>query len=200
LFQELITNLPIMKHPFPKFKTVTQALVILLIVIVSNSCENKINFIPNSDLLTLPSLTVKDFETVYTDSGLIKLVLSAPLMEEYSHIESPYYEFKSGIKVVFYEGKKDPAGSVTAKYAKYTKSNSLWELRDSVVVINEGNDKLETEVLYWDQPKDLIYSDRFVKITNEDQIVMGTGFESDPRLNKRKIKKVSATIYLKDQE
>ena len=64
----------------------------------------------------------------------------------------------------------------------------------------KGNDKLETEVLYWDELKDLIYSDRFVKITNEDQIVMGTGFESDPRLNKRKIKKVSATIYLKDEE
>jgi hypothetical protein len=29
---------------------------------------------------------------------------------------------------------------------------------------------------------------------------MGTGFESDPHLNKRKIKKVSATIYLKDEE
>lgn len=200
MFQELITNLPIMKHPFPKFESFTRAFVILLIAIVVDSCENKINFIPNSDLLILPSLTVKDFETVYTDSGHIKLVLSAPLMEEYSHIEPPYYEFKSGIKVVFYEGKKDPAGSVTAKYAKYTKSTSIWELRDSVVVINEGNDKLETEVLYWDEPKDLIYSDRFVKITNEDQIVMGTGFESDPRLNKRKIKKVSATIFLKDQE
>ena len=49
------------------------------------------------------------------------------------------------------------------------------------------------------EPKDLIYSDRFVKITNEDQIVMGTGFESDPRLIRRKIKKVSATIYLKDE-
>ena len=92
-------------------------------------------------------------------------------MEEYSNNESPYSEFRSGIKVVFYDGKKDPAGSVTAKYAKYTKTSNLWELRDSVVVINEGNDKLETEVLYWDQEKDLIYSDRFVKITNEDQIV-----------------------------
>jgi LPS export ABC transporter protein LptC len=121
-------------------------------------------------------------------------------MEEYSNTESPYYEFKSGIKVIFYDGRKDPAGSVTAKYAKYTKANFLWELRDSVVVINEGNDKLETEILYWDEKKDLIYSDRFVKITNEDQIVMGTGFESDPRLNKRKIKKVSATIYLKEEQ
>jgi LPS export ABC transporter protein LptC len=126
--------------------------------------------------------------------------MSSPLMEQYLNNESPYYEFRSGIRVIFYNGKKNPEGTATSKYAKYTKSNNLWELRDSVVVINEGKDKLETEVLYWDQPKNLIYSDRFVKITNEDQIVLGTGFESDPKLTKRKIKKVSATIYLKDQE
>jgi LPS export ABC transporter protein LptC len=189
-----------MKHSFFKLKAHAHLLVILLFLLAVWSCENKVDLIPKSDLLTLPSLTVKDFETVYTDSGRLELVMSAPLMEQYNNAESPYYEFRSGIKVIFYDGRKDPAGSVTAKYAKYTKSNSLWELKDSVVVVNEGNDKLETEVLYWDEPKNLIYSDRFVKITNEDQIVMGTGFESDPRLNKRKIKKVSATIYLKDEQ
>jgi LPS export ABC transporter protein LptC len=183
-----------------RFKTLSRALVMVLFSLTVLSCENKIDMIPSSDLLTLPSLTVRDFETVYTDSGRLQLIITAPLMEQFSNNEAPYYEFRSGIKVVFYDGQRDPAGSVTAKYAKYTKSNSLWELRDSVVVINEGNDKLETEVLYWDEPKNLIYSDRFVRITNEDQIVMGTGFESDPRLNKRKIKKVSATIYLKDEE
>lgn len=188
-----------MKHSFLNLKTLSQALVIVFLSLMVFSCENKVDLIPKSDLLTLPSLTVKDFETVYTDSGRIELIMSAPLMEQYNNNESPYYEFRSGIKVVFYDGRNDPSGSVIAKYAKYTKSNSVWELRDSVVVVNEGNDKLETEVLYWDEPKNLIYSDRFVKITNEDQIVMGTGFESDPRLNRRKIKKVSATIYLKDE-
>jgi LPS export ABC transporter protein LptC len=188
-----------MKHSFFRFKTLFRAPVISSLLLLVLSCENKIDFIPKSDLMTLPSLSVKDVETVYTDSGRLKLVLTAPLVEEYSTIESPFDEFRSGIKVIFYDGGKDPAGIVTAKYAKYTKSTNLWELRDSVVVVNEGNDKLETEVLYWDEIKNLIYSDRFVKITNEDQIVMGTGFESDPRLNKRKIKKVSATIYLKDE-
>jgi LPS export ABC transporter protein LptC len=180
-------------------RIILRAAGLLSFAILAFSCENKIDFIPKSDLLTLPSVTVRNFETAYTDSGRLQLTLSAPLMEQYNNAESPYYEFRHGIKVVFYDGHKVPTGSVTARYAKYTTETRLWELKDSVVVINEGNDKLETEVLYWDEPKNLIYSDRFVKITNEDQIVMGTGFESDPKLTKRKIKKVSATIYLKDQ-
>ena len=76
----------------------------------------------------------------------------------------------------------------------------LWELKDSVVVINQTNDKLETEQLFWDQDKDDIYTDRFVKMTNEDQTVLGSGFESDTKLTKRRIKNVSATIYLHNNE
>jgi LPS export ABC transporter protein LptC len=164
------------------------------------SCENKIDLIPKADMLTLPALTVRDFSTELTDSGKLQLVMSAPIMEQYKSSGSPYSEFISGINVLFYDGNKMPIGSVTGKYAKYTHNDNLWELKDSVVVINESGDKLETEVLNWNQEKDLIYTDRFVRITNEDQIIHGFGFESDSHLNKRKIKKVQATIYINDEE
>jgi LPS export ABC transporter protein LptC len=173
------------------------ALVFMTMIILS--CENKIDLIPKSDLLTLPSLTERDFSTVFTDSGKVQLELSTPLLEQYENKTAPYSEFKSGIKVIFWEGKSRPAGSVTANYAKFTKNSNLWELRDSVVVINEGNDKLETELLFWNQTDDLIYTDRFVKITNTDQVIQGFGFESDSHLNNRKLNKVNAIIYLKEE-
>jgi LPS export ABC transporter protein LptC len=183
-----------------KFTTPFLISVIAVLSGIVLSCENKIGLIPKSDLLTLPSLTVKDFETVLSDSGKLQLIMSSHLMEQYNNTEIPYSEFRSGIKVVFYNGQKEPVGSVTSKYAKFTKPNNTWELKDSVVVINESNDKLETEVLNWNQEKDLIYTDRFVKITNVDQIIQGFGFESDSHLQHRKIKKVSAVIYFNDEE
>jgi LPS export ABC transporter protein LptC len=174
--------------------------IVPLISILLLGCDNKDEKILKTDLQNLPALTVREFETVYSDSGRIELRMRSPILEQYDNTEDPYSEFRMGIHVDVYDGKTEPTGSVTSKYAKYTKSTNVWELKDSVVVINEKSDKLETEVLYWDQAKDLIYSDRFVRFTNEDQIVMGTGFESDPHLKKRKIKKVSATIYLRDEE
>ena len=57
-------------------------------------------------------------------------------------------------RVDFFDKKEAHAGSVTSKYAKYTKTNNLWELRDSVVVVNDKNDKLETELLFWNQESD----------------------------------------------
>ncbi len=175
-------------------------IIIPLSVILIVSCQKKADTIPVIDILKLPSLTVKDFETVYTDSGKLQLVLSAPIMESYTNTEDPYSVFRSGIRVFFHDGHTEHVGSVRAKYARYTDNKNLWELKDSVIAVNETGDRLETELLYWDQKKELIYTDRFVKITNEDQIVQGFGFESDPRLTRRKIKNVSATIYVSEEQ
>jgi LPS export ABC transporter protein LptC len=189
-----------MKSQSSEFRSFSLIATLFSVVILVLSCENRISLIPKSDLLTLPSQTVKDFETILTDSGRTQMIMSSPLVERYDKGDRPYSEFRSGINVDLYNGQKNPVARVTAKYGKFTNSDNLWELRDSVVVINENNEKLETEVLFWNQQKDLIYTDRFVKITSEDEIIQGIGFESDSHLNKQRIKKVTAEIYLKDEK
>lgn len=163
------------------------------------SCNKKIDKIPNAEILSLPSVTVRNFRSVYSDSGKIQLVLRSDLMEEYQKKDEPYMEFREGILVTYFEGNSDSIGFVASRYARYNEKTKLWELRDSVVVVNETNDKLETEQLFWDQEKDRIFTEKFVKITNEDQTVLGSGFESDSKLTTRVIKNVTATIYLKDE-
>jgi len=175
-------------------------IVLFLLLPVIESCEKKNITNEKIDILSLPSLTARDFTTTYTDSGKLQLVLSAPLMESYDKEEEPYSEFRLGLDVKFYDGHKEPTASVTSKYARYTTSKSLWELRDSVVAVNEAGERLETEILFWDQKKALIYTDRFVKITTQDQIIQGYGLESDPRLSKRRIKNLSATIYIDEEK
>jgi LPS export ABC transporter protein LptC len=170
---------------------------VLLILLIS--CERKADPLANAEILTLPSHTVIDFETIFTDSGKVQLIMRAPLMERYDKTEIPYAEFKSGMYIEFWDGHEKPVATASSKYARYTEDKKkIWELKDSVVVINEDNDKLETEQLFWDEEKDQIYTDRFVKITSEVQTIMGTGFESDSRLTRRVIKNVTATIYVDD--
>jgi Uncharacterized protein conserved in bacteria len=187
-----------MISPSSKFRMHSAVIAIIILSMMILSCENKIPVISKSDLLTLPSLTVQNFKTVLNDSGRIQLIMSSPLLEQYDKVDPPYSEFKSGIHVVLFNNKNDSV-RVTSKYAKCT-NNNLWELRDSVVVINEKNEKLETEVLFWNQEKDLIYTDRFVKMTSEDEISQGIGFESDSHLTNRRFFKVTATLYLKDEK
>jgi LPS export ABC transporter protein LptC len=173
---------------------------LLLVAAWLISCERKMEVIKKSDILSLPTLTVKDDTTIYTDSSKLQLIMYSPLIERYPNIKPPYAEFRKGIKVLFYNGHPNPVGSFTSKYAKFLEDKRLWELKDSVVAVNEKNEKLETELLYWDQDKELIYTDRAVRITSQDEIVIGIGMKSDPKFTNWWIKDVSATIPISEYE
>lgn len=158
------------------------------------SCtDNKIAVVRDPNIRNLPTLTEKGFQTIYSDSAKLQIIMSAPLIERYTNLDPPYSEFKNGINILFYEGKQEPVATISAKYGKYHENKKLWELRDSVVV--ESDKKMETELLYWDEDKDLVYTERFVKITTENETVMGTGFESNSRFDSYIIKNTSMTIY-----
>jgi LPS export ABC transporter protein LptC len=173
--------------------------IAISILVLLVSCERKLDVLRNADILSLPTTTGKNIVTVYTDSGKVQLILSSSLVESFSRVKPPYTEFRNGIKALFYDGHEEPIASITSKYAKYLDDKKLWELKDSVVAINEKNERLDTELLYWDQQKDLCSTDRFVRITGVDQIVMGIGMKSDSRFTNWWIRNVSATIPITDE-
>jgi len=148
----------------------------------------------------MPALSARNFETQYSDSGKVTMVMRAPLINQYTGDDDPHTEFPEGLTLLFYDKTKVPQASLASHYARYDEKQEQWELRDSVVVVSEKGEILETELLFWSEVRDIVWSDRFVKITGKDEIIMGTGFESDPRLTRWKIKNVSATIYIEDEQ
>ncbi|TFH35733.1 MAG: LPS export ABC transporter periplasmic protein LptC [Bacteroidia bacterium] len=165
------------------------------------SCREKLEFIDTTINNYIPTQVVVDFSITYTDSAVIKLRMDAPVMKYYGRMEEPYTEFDQGLNVYFYENDSPgvPSGTLTSKFARYFESQKLWEVRDSVVAINEKGEILETELLYWDETKELIYTDKFVRIIQADQIILGTGLESDIKFSKWVIKNVSGTLSLDDE-
>lgn len=177
-------------------------ILFLLSSLIAVACESNLEPVPKSDYLSLPSASAENFVTVMSDSGFIEVKLTAPLMEQWENNDAPYTEFRKGIRVDYYDKDTIVHGSVTSKYAKYDKNSDTWVLSDSVVVRNEDDDVLETELLNMDRKKDLIYTDRFVKITRPktEEIILGIGFESDTHLRVQKIKKVNAIITIETEE
>lgn len=156
--------------------------------------------VPDLDINIVPSLTVKKFETITTDSGKLQLIMKSPLMNRYTRVSEKYNEFPKGIEVLFYDKRKTPAATISSKYAKYYDARKMWELRYDVRAVNERNEVLETELLYWEEEKGLVRTDLFVRITGQDRIITGTGFESDSRFTKWEIRNGNAIIYLKDDQ
>jgi len=108
-------------------------------------------------------------------------------------------EFPQGIEVLFYDDQANVSSQLTANFAIYYEMQKLWEARDSVVAINVNGELLNTDLLFWDEEKGLIYSTRFVKITTSDEVLFGEGLEANQDFTDWVIKKPKGTIYLEEE-
>ena len=175
------------------------SLIVLLLIIFS--CENDIEVIKSFSQDTLmPRQSMIDAEIVYTDSGRIQLKIAAPEIHYYDEATEQYTEFPYGVFAEFFDRNENVESQLSSKYAIYYTGKELWEAKDSVVVINQAGEILNTEQLFWDERNQIIYSNSFVKVTRPDEVIMGEGFEADENFTRWKIKKIQGTIYVHDEQ
>jgi LPS export ABC transporter protein LptC len=148
-----------------------------------------------------PSLSAKNYHTIVTDSGFYKYDFETPELEQYENVEDPYIFFPQGLTFKMY-GQKGTVvtSSVKCNNAYYYKERNLWELNNDVEAITEKGERLNCEQLFWNTKEHVIYSDKFVKITTQNQVITGVGFESDEKLSKYEIKRPGGEIAVKRNE
>lgn len=139
---------------------------------------------------------VEMVEILYTDSGLIKAKIKAPLMVGKKDEANPFLEMPKGLSGEFYNSDKKPESYITANYGISYEKRKKMEVRNNVVVKNVKGETLQTEKLVWDQVTEKIYTDKPVKITTADEILYGTGMEANQDFTEWYIKKVTGSIKL----
>ncbi len=181
--------------------TILRVAVLLAGAALFFSCQEGLDEVPGFEIDEYPALTVRNLNSTQTDSGKVQFIMKAPILHHYSRaVDEPYTHFPEGFEVTFYDGNPNPVAFVSARKAKHFEEKQLWELRERVELHNTANNELlETELLYWDEEKELIYTDRFVRITGPDRRVEGYNFSSDQRFAHWRIERGTATIYLRDR-
>lgn len=134
--------------------------------------------------------------TLYSDSAKVRVKLQAPLQEDY---ENGDMVFPDGIDVEFYEEGEAVTSTLRANYGKQESNKDLYLVRGNVIVHNlQKQEKLETEELYWNKAKAQIYTDKFVKITTPEEILMGQGLQANQDFSSYRIKKVTGVFSLQE--
>ena len=179
-----------------------KSIIVLLGAIMLLACKNDIKEVNAlTEREKRPDMTGENLELVYSDSARIKYRVLAPEYIKVNREKEKYEEFPKGIHVLSYDPAGKMIGSIKAKYAKKLEDEMLWEARNEVVIINAEGKKLETELLYWDMKKELIYSDRYVKLSADGQIIEGNnGFHSDQNLNHPVFENISGSIEVEKQQ
>ncbi len=168
------------------------------IFLIINSCNDdveKVRVVTEKN--KMPIETGYTIQINYTDSGFPRARLFAPIMERYADDEKNYTEMRKGITAYFFNKNKKVDSYLKSKYAIRYDREKRMTAKNDVVLVNSKFDTLNTEELNWDETTQRIYSDKAVRITTPDEIIIGEGFESNTEFDKYKIFKIKGTISLK---
>lgn len=186
------------KHFFFNTRISLLIFTVVLGLCLSIGCDRdkgEISKITSPDKLPLES--IRNLETIYSDSGVIKVKVNAPLLLKYASPKMTT-ELPKGLHIEFFNDSLEVVSELSAKYAIHYEAERTWEARNDVVVINQKGERLNTEKLVWDERTEKIRSDQFVKISTAEEIIYGDGFEADQNFNSYKIFKVKGQITVKE--
>lgn len=164
------------------------------------SCENDLDKVERiaSNEVSLPVENSKDVEIIYSDSSIVRAKLKSPVLKFYN-VQNAYHEMPNGLYVEFFGPQKNIESTLSAKYGRKFQNQGIIEVKDSVVVINEKGERLDTEKLIWNEKTKKIYTNSFVRITTATDIMFGEGLEANQNFTNYKIFKYRGSISVKDQ-
>lgn len=177
--------------------------LIPIILFLLAGCENDIERISMlTDDTEIPRIKGTNVKVLYSDSARVRVQILAPSFRQFPDVERPYMEFPDGLEVYFYDDSMRIESEIKADYTVYYSEERLWHATGNVTALRLDNgDALHTEELFWDEGSELIYSDVFTRIQNEDGTFYGKrGFESHQDLSNWQLKGTSGTVNVQDEE
>jgi len=135
------------------------------------------------------SYTMKsvDVSTLVSDSGITRYRAKAKEWLVFGKAEEPYWFFPEGIYLEQFDTLFQVKASIQADTAYYYEKQELWKGIGHVEIQNLEGENFTTSLIYWDQKAQRIYSDRYIRIEQQDKVITGVGFESNQDFTKYKI-------------
>lgn len=167
----------------------------IIIIILLSSCSNSEKDI--SGVLSATTIDNAEYAydgyLLYSDSAKIKVRLDFEVLKKFKKNNLAMTEFPKGMQMEFYDQSQKPSSWLVAKYAIRNDKEANMTARDSVVLYNVEGDKLETSELIWDEKKELIWTDKFVRITQpaKGDTSYGYGFKAKQDFSEFEIEKFS---------
>ena len=136
---------------------------------------------------SLPSMKTLGVTTLISDSGITRYKIITEEWEIYDKKNPPYWAFEKGVYLEKFDSLFHIDASIKADTAYYYEKKKLWELRSNVHIRSQRGDKFDTDLLFWDEKQERVYSDKFIRIEQEDKIITGYGFESNQQMTEYQI-------------
>lgn len=133
-----------------------------------------------------PLSEAEDVVMYYSEKEVVKVMLKAKKIFEFQNGDR---EFPEGIYIEFFDEFGKMTSTLKANSAYYFKEENKWRGRGAVEVVNiEKQEQLNTEELFWKQDTKKIFTDKFVTIKLQNEVIYGTGLDAAQDLSSYQIK------------
>ena len=149
---------------------------------------------------SLPVMDTRGVTTLVSDSGVTRYRIVTEEWLVFDRKNPPYWAFEKGVYLEKFDSLFQVEASIKSDTAYYYNKEGLWKLIGHVDIKNQKGEKFNTELLYWDQNKKRVYSDKAVRVEQVDRIIYAEGFESNEQMTKYTFFKVNNTIFYVDEE
>lgn len=195
--------MPVKKEQKTYLKTlyITAAFCAAVMFLLFPSCSGKEKNLAEavSERDTLPSMNSLGVTTLISDSGVTRYKIVTEEWTIFDKKNPPYWAFEKGVYLEKFDSLFHIDASIKADTAYYYEKKKLWELKSNVEIRSQRGDRFETELLYWDEKKEQVYSDKYIRIEQEDKVITGYGFESNQELTEYVIKNTTGIFTIEDQ-
>ena len=180
--------------------TIAFCAVVMLLLFTSCSRGEKVFGEAVTERDSLPVLATYDVNTLISDSGLIRYRIVADEWLVFDRKTPSYWSFEKGVYLEKFDENHVVDADIKADTAYYYDNDRLWELRGNVAIKNLKGERFNTELLFWDEKTQKVYSDKFIRIEQLDKIVTGEGFESNQSMTEYTIFKPGGVFYFEETE
>ena len=162
------------------------------------SCNTKKRSKEKEEDPILPTLISDSLTITSYNSGRTEYQFWTPKLIRYENSDTSYMVFEKGIRVkTFRDSTLEPYTWLTAKWALYRDMEGLWEVRDSVVAHDREGKTLYTDLLYWNEKEERIYSPIKTRVVSGTESTIGeNGFESDQEMTNVVFRNATGTFAI----
>lgn len=189
-------QIKIFRHCLNITVTVWVAVMFLLFPACSDKGKPTAAAVANRD--STPVMRTVGVESYISDSGVIRYKIIAEEWIVYDKMTPSFWAFEKGIYLEQFNEDFVAEATIKSDTAYYYDQKKIWELRNNVHIENKDQEKFDTELLFWDEHKQKVYSDAKIRIEQADKIIVGYGFESNQQLTDYVIHNTEGIFYIDD--
>ena len=193
-------ELQFVKNIMSNSTTIALQAIVVLFFLFSCSDDKKNVKASIEEPDSIAYLSTYGVTTLISDSGRISYKIEAEEWHIYEKRRPKHWAFEKGAYLEKYDDSLNIEATIKSDTAYFFSDMKLWKLIGNVDIKNQKNERFFTDLLLWDQETGEIYSDKFIKIEQEDQVTTGIGFRSNQELTNWQILSTEGIYIIEDKK